>query len=35
LNISSIIGIITGIIVIIILFILSVISWELFKRDFQ
>jgi len=35
LNITSIIGLVTGIIIIVILFILSIISWELFKRDFR
>ncbi len=34
-NITSIIGLVTGIIIIVILFILSIISWELFKRDFR
>lgn len=34
-NITSIIGLVMGIIIIVILFILSIISWELFKRDFR
>ena len=35
LNPGTTIGIITGIIIILFLFILSVIAWELFRRDYQ
>ena len=35
LNPGTTIGIITGIIIILFLFILSIIAWELFRRDYQ
>jgi len=34
-DIGTIIGLVTGFIILLLVFIFSVIAWELYKRDFQ
>jgi len=35
LNLGTIVGLVTAIIIVLLLFLLSVIAWELYRRDFR
>ncbi len=34
-NLGTIVGLVTAIIIVLLLFLLSVIAWELYRRDFR